>query len=195
MQNSLHHSAQNAEITLLLRRYKDGDLAAAHELIPLVYEELRRLARQHLTGQPHSLQPTMLVHEVFLHLFDGQPVDWQNRAHFFSIVSRQMRWLMVDHVRRATAQKRGGAQVKVPWDEAGEIGAPEHRPHELLLLDEALTQLEKDYPRAARIVELRYFVGLSEEQTAQALGLSVRTVRREWAFAKGWLFGRIRQRG
>lgn len=195
MQDSHPCAPDDPEITLLLKQYRDGDLEAAHHLIPLVYDELRRLAQHHLSGQHHSLQPTALVHEVFLQLFDGQPMEWQNRAHFFSIVSKQMRWLVVDHVRRATAQKRGGAQVKVPLDEAGDLGAPEQRSHELLLLDEALAQLEKDHPRAARVVELRYFVGLSEEQTAAVMELSVRTVRREWAFAKGWLLDRIRPGG
>lgn len=192
MQDSHNHSAHNPAITLLLKRYKEGDPEAAHELLPLVYAELRRLAQHHLNGHRHSLQPTVLVHEVFLQLFDGQPPDWQNRAHFFSVVSNQMRWLVVDHVRRSTAKKRGGLQPKISLDEAGESSAPESRAHELLLLDNALTQLEAEYPRAARVVILRYYVGLSEEQTAEVMELSARTVRREWAFARGWLLKRVR---
>lgn len=193
MQDFHNSLPDHQEITRLLRRYKEGDAEAAHQLIPLVYDELRRLARQHLNGQGHSLQPTVLVHEVFLQLFDGQPPDWQNRTHFFSVVSKQMRWLVVDYVRRSTTQKRGGAQIKVSLDDAGELSAPERRADELLLLDKALGQLEKEHPRTARVVELRYYVGLSEEQTAEVMELSARSVRREWAFAKGWLLDFIRR--
>lgn len=191
MQDSNDARSQTPEITLLLRQHQEGDREATHQLIPHVYDELRRLAQYHLNGQHHSLQPTALVHEVFLQLFAGQQIEWQNREHFFSVVSKQMRWLVVDHARRATAQKRGGIQFKIPLDEAGELRAQEQRPQELLLLEDVLMQLEENHPRTARIVELRYFVGLSEEQAAEVMKLSARTIRREWAFAKGWLLDRM----
>lgn len=194
MQDSNYVTPQTPEITLLLRQHREGDREATHQLIPLVYDELRRLAQYHLNGQQHSLQPTALVHEVFLRLFAGQQIEWQNREHFFSIVSKQMRWLVVDHARRAGTRKRGGGQIKMPLDETSDISTAMPQLHDLLLLEDALTQIEQDYPRTARVVELRYFVGLSEEQTAELMELSVRTVRREWAFAKGWLLDRMNRK-
>ncbi len=191
MQDSNDSTLQTPEITLLLRQHREGDREATHQLIPLVYDELRRLAQYHLNGQHHSLQPTALVHEVFLRLFAGQQIEWQNREHFFSVVSKQMRWLVVDHVRRAGTGKRGGGQIKMSLDDAGDADMAMQQPYDLLLLEDALKQLEQDYPRTSRVVELRYFVGLSEEQTAEVMELSVRTVRREWAFAKGWLLGHM----
>ncbi|MEP7339015.1 MAG: sigma-70 family RNA polymerase sigma factor [Acidobacteriota bacterium] len=194
MQDSNHSTHQISEITLLLKQHCEGNGEATHHLIPLVYDELRRLAQYHLNGQHHSLQPTALVHEVFLQLFAGQQIEWQNREHFFSVVSKQMRWLVVDHARRAGSQKRGGGQIKISLDDAGDAGSARPQLHDLLLLEDALTQLEQEAPRTARVVELRYFVGLSEEQTAEVMELSVRTVRREWAFAKGWLLDRMNRK-
>ncbi len=181
------------EITRLLKQHQNGDPDALNQLIPHVYQELRRLAQYHLraNGNAITLQPTALVHEAYLHLFAGQAIDWQNRAHFFHTIGQQMRWLVVDHARRSAAQKRGGQQTRVSLDEVT-AAAQDTRDHvDLLALDQALSRLEALFPRVGRVVELRYFVGLDEAQTAQVLELSDRQVRRDWAFAKSWLLDQL----
>ncbi len=175
------------EITLLLQQHRAGDEAALHQLMPFVYAELKRLARLNLNAGQPSWQPTMLAHEVFLYLFDGQLPHWNDRAHFFNTISRQMRHLLIDAARRKQALKRGGKQLLLPLNEATLAAVPATPRVELLQLDAALRELERDYPRPAKVVELRYFVGLDEAETAQALGVTARTVRRDWAFAKSWL--------
>jgi RNA polymerase sigma factor (TIGR02999 family) len=181
------------DITQLLKQHQSGDPDALHQLIPHVYHQLRRLAQYHLkaNGSGITLQPTALVHEAYLQLFSGQPIEWQNRAHFFRIIGQQMRWLVVDHARRSYAQKRGGKQFKVALEDVTATLQTTPFNVDLLALDEALSQLEQLYPRVGKVVELRYFVGLNEMQTAEVLELSDRQVRRDWAFAKSWLLDQL----
>ncbi|MFN7930514.1 MAG: sigma-70 family RNA polymerase sigma factor [Blastocatellia bacterium] len=182
----------NVEITQLLKRHQGGDPDALHQLIPYIYHELRRLAQYHLkaNGYGITLQPTALVHEAYLHLFSGHSIDWQNRAHFFQVIGQQMRWLVVDQARRSQARKRGGWQRKLSLDDVV-VGAEEMPTLDIFALHQALLRLEQLYPRLGKIVELRYFVGLNEAQTAEVLGISERTVRRDWAFAKSWLLNQL----
>ena len=184
---------QGVEITQLLKRHQNGDPEALHQLIPHVYQELRRLAQHYFNcnRQPPSLSPTVLLHEAFLQLFDGAPIDWQNREHFFSVIRQKIRWLVVDHFRRTQAGKRGGQAARVSLEEIQEPGPSGQQSEDLLALNQALEEMERLYPRVGQIVELRYFVGLNEEQTAEVLKLSPRTVRRDWAFAKVWLLDRM----
>ncbi|HEX4948756.1 MAG TPA: ECF-type sigma factor [Blastocatellia bacterium] len=183
-----------SDITSLLRRSRAGDADAIEQLLPQVYDELRRLAQFYLHGVPSggTLQPTALVHEVYLQLFNRANIEWQNREHFFRVVGKEMRWLVVDHARRNRAQKRGNGQAHIPLEAIAETAALPERDTLSLALEEALSQLEQMHPRTAHVVELRYFVGLSEEQAAEVLQLSVRTIRREWMFAKGWLLKQMR---
>lgn len=187
---------EGVDITRLLNRHQSGDPDALNQLIPHVYHELRRLAQYQLkaNGAGNTLQPTALVHEAYLQLFHGQSIDWQNRAHFFNVVGQQMRWLVVDHARRSHAQKRGGKQVKLSLEEISEAGKMPLLKVDLLALDQALGRLEQLYPRVGKIVELRYFAGLNEAQTAEVLELSDRQVRRDWAFAKSWLLDQLQPR-
>ncbi|MGI8481347.1 MAG: sigma-70 family RNA polymerase sigma factor [Chthoniobacterales bacterium] len=175
------------DITLILSEWSAGNAEAAERLMPLVYQELRRLARQHLQRErsDHTLQPTALVHEAYLRLVDQSRVSWQNRAQFFGVAAQLMRRILVDHARAHAAEKRGGNVEYVLLDEAA---APaEERPVNLLALDDALTQLASLDSRKSRIVELRFFGGLTVEETAEAMGLNSATVRRDWTFAKAWL--------
>jgi RNA polymerase sigma factor (TIGR02999 family) len=173
------------DITALLKDWSGGDRAALEKLMPAVYEELRRLAAAHLRSErpDHTLQPTALVHEAYLRLADQRSVEWANRAHFFSIAARIMRRILVDHARRRRALKRDGAALRLTLAEA----PSEDRGPELLALDSALTSLESLDPRQAKIVELRFFGGLSVEETAEAAGISTATVKREWRTARAWL--------
>ena len=175
------------QITHLLLAWGQGDQAALEALMPLVYDELRKVAARHLRGQRagHTLQTTALVNEAYLRLIDASQVQWQNRAHFFAVAAHFMRRILVDFARTRNYQKRGGGAQQVSLAEAV-IVAPE-RGADLLALDEALTRLQALNERQAQVVELRYFVGLSEEETAEALKVSVRTVRRDWNFARVWL--------
>lgn len=160
------------------------------QLIPLVYDRLRAMASAQLSndrGTP-TLQPTALVHELYFTLVDQRNATWQDRAHFFATASILMRRLIVDHARRQSAQKRGGDQL-VQLDE--NIDAAQDKPAEIVRLHEALEELEKLEPRQARIVELRYFGGLSIEETAEVLGISPATVKREWAVARAWLHSEL----
>lgn len=175
------------QITQMLLAWSNGDQAALGSLMPLVYDELRKVAARHLRGQRpgHTLQTTALVNEAYLRLIDASQVRWQNRAHFFAVSAQLMRRILVDFARSRNYQKRGGGAERVSLDEAMAV-APE-RGADLLALDEALTRLQSLNPRQAQVVELRYFGGLSEEETAEALKISVRTVRRDWNFARAWL--------
>jgi len=180
-------------VTTILGRMGQGDRQAMDELTPLVYHELKRVARKHLYSErhDHTLQCTALVHEAYLKLAD-QRVLWQNRSHFFGIAAQQIRRILIDHARARQADKRGGEIPRVSLDEA--IGVPESKDFDVLALNEALEELERMDPRQARVVELRFFAGLSVEETAEALGLSTATVKREWATAKLWLFKEVRAR-
>ena len=178
-------STQNrADITGLLVAWKKGDDQALDELIPIVYSELRRLARYQLRGEKpgHTLQPTALTHEAFLRLFGTRQGSWQNRAHFFAVAAQLMRRVLVEHARKRSATKRGGSVTRITFDEARTPAAAEDL--DVLALHEALTELEKIDPRQCRIVELRYFGGLDTEETAEVLDLSPSTVKRDWRVAK-----------
>lgn len=174
------------EITSLLRRIHDGDAEALHKVIPLVYDELKKLAAGHLRRQAHPapLEATALVHELFLRMVSREHPEYENRAHFYGIASRVMRQILVDMARGRSAQKRR------PSPELRLAGLEEIAPRDsdpLLALDEALNRLAKEHPRKAQLVEMRYFGGMTAEDTAAALSLSVHTVRRELRFAQAWL--------
>jgi RNA polymerase sigma factor (TIGR02999 family) len=179
---------QPEEVTRLLRDWRNGNRDALDQLMPLVYDELRRLARRHMRHQApgHTLQTTAVVNEAYLRLIDQPGIDWQDRAHFFAVAAQAMRYLLVDHARSQHAAKRGGAAQHMELDEVAVI-APE-RSAEMLALDEALGRLAALDPRQGQIVELRYFGGLSLEETAEVMGISSITVRREWGKAKAWLY-------
>ena len=178
-------------VTALLLRWQDGDAAALEQLLPLVYEELRRMAARQRRGERpvHTLQPTALVHEAYLRLIDVQRVDWQNRAQFFGIAAQLMRRVLVDHARARQALKRGGPAIPVSLD-GFEPGAPTPGLGfaDLVDLDGALTRLAALDADQARIVELRFFGGLTVEETASLVGSSPATVKRDWSSAKAWLF-------
>jgi len=176
------------EVTSLLLELKRGHKEAEELLIPLVYKELRRIAAAHLKHESpdHLLQPTALVHEAYLRISELKKIDWQCRSHFFAVSATLMRRILVDHARANRARKRGQSWDAVSLNEAI-LPSPERAP-ELLALDEALTQLATLDERQARIVELRFFAGMSEEETGEVLGVSARTVKRDWRIAKAWLF-------
>lgn len=181
-------------VTEMLRDWRNGDQEALGKLIPMVYDELRRQAAGYLRRERsgHTLQTTALIHEAYLRLINQQNIDWQNRAHFYAIAARLMRQILVDHARKRQATKRGGSGLKIPLEEAMVISSG--RDVDLVALDEALTRLAALDPQQSRIVELRYFSGLSVEETAEALGVSSRTVRRDWNVAKAWLRQQIGER-
>lgn len=174
------------QVTKLLRDWRNGDQSALDKLLPLVYDELRRLAGHYLRGERHghTLQTSALVHEAYL-LLAGQEIDWQNRSHFFGVASQAMRRVLVDYARSRNYQKRGGQVRHIALDEA--VNLAEERAAEVIALDEALESLTKFDPRKSRVVELRYFGGLSVEETAEVLGISTVTVMRDWSTAKAWL--------
>jgi RNA polymerase sigma-70 factor, ECF subfamily len=179
------------DVTLLLKKLADGNQDAAGELIPVVYDELHRLAVRHLRRerQDHTLQPTALVHEAYIKLVAQRDADWQSRNHFFAVASKLMRRILVDYARQHLRAKRGGGHTRVSLEEVALVSP--QRPDGMLAIDEALSRLEKLDERQARIVELRYFGGLTIEEAAQVLGVSPTTVRREWASAKAWLYGEL----
>jgi RNA polymerase sigma factor (TIGR02999 family) len=174
------------EVTRLLLRWTEGDQKALDDLLPLVYDELRRLARSYLQRERsgHTLQSTALVNEAYLRLVD-QNVSWQSRAHFFGIAAQMMRRILVDHARARDAAKRGAGDFKVTLDE--DIAVSGARDVDVIALDIALENLAKLDPQQGRIVELRFFAGLSIEETAEVLSISPATVKRDWAMAKAWL--------
>src|SRR5436190_6193042 len=176
------------EVTQLLIEWSNGDKAALDKLMPLIYDELRRLAHHYMSReQPgHSLQTTAVVNEAYLRLVNREAVQWQNRAHFFAIAAQLMRSILVDHARSYAYAKRGGGARKIALDEAMIIS--EERAAEVVALDEALGQLAEIDPRQSRIVEMRFFGGLTIEETAEVLSLSPATIKREWSTAKAWLF-------
>jgi RNA polymerase sigma-70 factor, ECF subfamily len=176
-----------AEVTRLLQQWSDGQGQALDRLVPHIHRELRKLAAGYLRKEraDHTLQPTALVNEAFLKLIDQRAVKWQNRAHFFGIAAQAMRRILVDHARTHAADKRGGGVRKVPLDDANVIGPMVDI--DLLALDEALTRLAAIDPQQSRIVELRFFAGLTMEETAEVMRISTATVGREWRVAKAWL--------
>ena len=176
------------EVNRLLVLWRSGDKAALDSLMPLVYGELRRLAHNYIKRERpgHTLQTTALVNEAYLRLVGQRPVDWQNRAHFFGVAAQVMRHLLVDHARSRQFAKRGGGAHEVALDEAAILSVDKSA--ELVALDDALEKLAAVDPRKVRIVEMRYFGGLSVEETAEVLGVSAITVKREWLKAKAWLY-------
>jgi RNA polymerase sigma factor (TIGR02999 family) len=174
-------------ITQLLVDWRDGDQEARNQLIGLVYEELRRLAHSHLRRerQGHTLQTTALVNEAYLELVDQRRVHWQNRAHFFGVAAQLMRRILVEYARRRAALKRGGHAVRISLDP--NVGPASERDIAVVALDDALKGLERLDPQQSHIVELRFFGGLTVEETAHVIGVSPRTVKREWRSAKAWL--------
>jgi RNA polymerase sigma factor (TIGR02999 family) len=174
-------------VTQLLRDWGNGDEAALDQLMPLVYEELHRLAHQYMSRERtgHTLQTSALVNEAYCRLIDQKNVHWQNRAHFFGIAAQIMRRILVDHARSRMSAKRGGPSPRVPLDEAMIVS--EERAADVVALDDALKSLMEIDPRKSQIVELRFFGGLSIEETAQVLNVSPGTVMRDWTLAKAWL--------
>jgi RNA polymerase sigma factor (TIGR02999 family) len=174
------------DLTLLLQAVQHGEEGALDQLLPLVYNDLRQVAAKHLRGErmDHTLQATALVHEAFLRLVDQRHVNWQNRAHFFAVAAQLMRRILVDYARRVATAKRGSGRL-VSLDEGMDV--PTDEPEALLDIDEALTALGAMDPRAARVVELRFYAGLTVEEVAEVMQLSSATVKREWASARAWL--------
>lgn len=180
-------------ITQILQAWSDGNQSALDELLPLIYDELHRQAARYLKKErtDHTLQPTALVHEAYLKLIGQENVRWQNRSHFFAIAANAMRRILVDYARTRNREKRGGALENLPLDDALHISAKD-KTIDLVALDEALNELEKFDERQAKIVELKYFSGLTNEETAEVLGVSNVTVRRDWNLAKAWLYQQIK---
>jgi RNA polymerase sigma-70 factor (ECF subfamily) len=180
-------------ITLLLKRIRSGSKDAEQDLLRAVYGPLRRLAAHCMRDERpgHTLQPTALVHEVYMRIFGGKKVDVRDRAHFFAVAARQMRLALIDHARAVRAEKRGGGVVRVPLDELRNFGQTPDE--DIEALDEALSRLEVLDPQAARVVELKFFGGLPDVEVAKMLGVSLATIRRDWEFARIWLFAQLRK--
>lgn len=175
------------EITQLLLKWGKGDSAALDELVPIVYPELRRIARRYMgrENSQHTLQTSALINEAYLRLVDSTAVEWQDRAHFFAVAAQVMRHILIDHARRYRSGKRGGGATRITLDDA--VISIEERADEFVALDAALEGLAKVDPRKSKIVELRFFGGLTVEETAEVMKLSAITVKREWRSAKAWL--------
>ena len=175
----------------MLVDYSNGKREALDVLTPMVYKELRNLAARYLRRErsDHTLQSTALVHEAYLRLIDQNQVQWQNRAHFFGVAAQMIRRILVDHARTRHAQKRGGNAQKLSLDEA--IGLPEQRDLDIIALDDALKLLAELDPQQSKVIELRFFGGLSIEETAEAIGISPATVKREWVTARAWLLRQL----
>ncbi len=181
----------SSNVTVLLEQINSGDDSAPEKLLPVVYDELRKLAAGYLKNERpgHTLQATALVHEAYIRLVDWEKVSWQNRAHFFAVAAQVMRNILVDHARRKRSEIHGGNLQKLALDEA--ISFSQSQEVDLVDLDDALQDLEKLDERQAKIVELRFFAGLTIEETAHAIGVSTMTISREWNFAKAWLYRRL----
>ena len=181
-----------SDITLMLEAIAAGDRHASEQLLPLVYGELRRLAAARMAQEAagHTLQPTALVHEAWLRLVGGQKQSWQNRAHFFGAAAEAMRRILIERARRKSRLKRGSGEALLDIADFDVAAAmPDDK---ILLVDEALEQFKREDPEKARIVMLKFFAGLTNEQAAEVLNVNERTIRRQWEFAKAWLFDRIR---
>ena len=180
-------------ITTMLEKLAAGESDAANKLLPLVYEQLRSIARVRMRSESpgHTLQATALVHEVFMRLIGPREVPWQNRAHFYAAAAEAMRRILIDYAKAKRRQKRGGAAKRMPLNVADL--AHQEDPEKILALDEAIRRLEAQNPEAARIVQLRFYAGLSVDDTAAAMDLSPRTVDRRWKFARAWLYKELEQ--
>lgn len=189
------HPSEDANVTGLLIAWGDGDRGAGEALAPILERELHRVAERYMAGERggHVLQATALVNEAWLRLIDWKNVQWQNRAHFFGVAAQMMRRILVDCARARQTGKRGGDALQVSLSAAD--GVPFSEPSDFLALDEALAALEKLSPRQSRTVELRFFAGLSLEETAEVLGVSVASVRRDWDLARAWLFRELSGKG
>ena len=187
-------SSQSADVTQLLVRWSEGDTTALEQLLPSVYRELRRIASRQLRREraDHTLVPTALVHEVYLRLVDQQRVTWQNRAHFFGLTAQLMRRILVDHARARHTEKRGDGAPRVSLDLVAEKADEQTPPEDVLAVDRALERLAAIDPEQARVVELRFFAGLTVEETAHVVNRSPRTIKREWRLARAWLFRELR---
>ena len=179
------------DITQLLHQLRRGNRDAEAELVPLIYDELRRLAGRYLRQErpDHTLQPTALVHEAYLRLIQQPEINWQNRSHFYAVAARLMRRILVDHARGHRARKRGGQAQRIDLEQA--LVFVDQHTTEMLALDEALDRLAAFDERQSRIVEMRFFAGLKEDEIADVLGISTRTVMREWNVARAWLYGEM----
>ena len=179
--------SSSQSVSHLLLRWSDGDNAALDQLMPLVYQELRRMASRYMGQQPtdHTLQTTALIHEAYLRLVGQEEKRWENRAHFFGVAAQAMRHILVDHARTQNRAKRGGSARAVPLDDVLTICT--ERSNELVALDDALTELAKLDERQSKVVELRFFGGLTEEEIAEVLKVSPRTVSSDWSLARSWL--------
>ena len=184
--------SQPVPLTVLLNRMRSGDRQASDRAVEMVYTELHRIASGQLRRERpgHTLQTTALVHEAYLRLIGSESLEIQNRGHFFAVASKQMRRILVDHARARQAARRGGGAVQVDLDDI-QLGT-ETQNIDILQLDQALRELERLEPRAARVVELRYFGGYTDKEVVDALGVALATVRRDWEFARSWLFDRMR---
>ncbi len=182
-------------VTELLIDWGQGDKGALDRLMPLVYEELRRLARHHLSLEEpgHTLQSTALVHEAYLKLVDQDRIQWRNRAQFFAVAAQLIRRILVDHARRRHADKRGGGAQKLSLDET--IATPQHKDVDLVALDDALNDLSRLDSQQAQVIELRFFAGMTIAESAEVLGISPATVHRDWITAKAWLFDQVSRGG
>jgi len=191
--NPVSGHAGSTEVTVLLTQLAEGDEQAASRLIPLVYRELRQMAARQMRRErvDHTLQTTALVHEAYLKLVEQTPASWQNRAHFFAVAAQVMRHILIDHARGQAREKRGGGVAVIQLDEAL-VFSPEQS-SELLEVDAALHRLTELDPRQGKIVELRFFGGLTVDETAAVLGISPKTVKRDWSVAKAWLHGELKQ--
>jgi RNA polymerase sigma factor (TIGR02999 family) len=184
----------DGEITRILQRIDQGDSGAAEVLLPLVYDELRRLAASKMARESlgQTLQPTALVHEAWMRLGGDQQPAWANRAHFFSVAAEAMRRILIDQARRKRALRRGGDQARVDIDSTGfDVASPMESEETLLLVNEALDALAAHDPRKAELVKQKYFLGLSLEDAANQLGISHSTAHRDWAYARSWLFAEV----
>ena len=190
--NSAFDPRPQPQITELLVAWGNGEASALEQLMPLVYKELRQIAGNYMRRQNpgHTLQTTALVNEAYLRLIDSSRVNWQNRTHFFAVSAQLMRRILVDSARRKNSLKRGGDRLLVTLDEEAEI--PLEKETDMVALDDALKRLAELSPRQSQIVELRYFGGLTEEQIAETLKISERTVRRDWTLARAWLYRELR---
>lgn len=186
----------NGEITVVLERIKQGDSQAAAQILPLVYDELRRLAAAKLARESvgQTLQPTALVHEVWLRLGGDEQPEWKNRAHFFAAAAEGMRRILIENARRKAALRHGGALAKVSANATGfDLASPTIDDEELLIVDEAIQAFAVHDARKAELVKQRYFIGLTLEEAAEVLGISVRTAKRDWAYARAWLFNEVQR--
>jgi RNA polymerase sigma-70 factor (ECF subfamily) len=179
-------------VTTLLHDWRQGNAAAGERFLGLVYDELRRLATRYLRQERrgHTLQPTALVHELYLRLFASEPITWQNRAHVFAVAAHTLRRILVDHARAEQSAKRGGPQLKVTLTGVQQELSSQ-QDHDLLIVNEALDRLAQLAPRAAQVVELRFFGGLEEKEVAEVLDVAPITVKRDWRFARAWLLTRF----